>query len=98
MIQNSRHGTPIISFLNIKNNFIRAELTLQAEPLIAAKAKERQIRKPDSVVANFPPQEEAGKTRDELTTLTEVQINKKTRRNGLIKKTTYQNRAQAFIF
>lgn len=71
-MQNSGHGISTIHFSNLKNNFFRAKLTLQAEPLITAKAKERQIRKPDSVVANLPPQEEAGKTRDELSTLSGV--------------------------
>ncbi|SEF82754.1 hypothetical protein SAMN05216334_11131 [Nitrosomonas ureae] len=32
------------------------ELALQAEPLIAAKAKEQQIRKPGSDLANLPEQ------------------------------------------
>jgi hypothetical protein len=63
-IQNSCHGISTIHFSNLKNNFIRAELALQAEPLIAAKAKERQIRKPDSVPANLPGQNQ-GETRDE---------------------------------
>jgi len=53
------------------SDFVRAELALQAEPLIAAKAKERQIRKPNSVPANLP-EGSKGETRDELSTLSGV--------------------------
>ena len=45
----------------------RAEIALKLKPQIAAKAKERQVRKPaDSVVATLPQQNSTTKTRDEL--------------------------------
>jgi len=47
--------------------FHRAEIALKLKEAIAAKAKERQIRKPaDSVVANLPQQIEGKETREEL--------------------------------
>ncbi|MCE7915846.1 MAG: hypothetical protein DYH15_14575 [Nitrosomonas sp. PRO4] len=52
---------------------MRAELALQAEPLIAAKAKERQESgiNQHSLVANLPPAE-TRKTRDELSAMSGV--------------------------
>jgi len=52
---------------------LRAELALQAEPLIAAKAKERQESgiNQHSLVANLPPAE-TRKTRDELSAMSGV--------------------------
>ena len=47
------------------------KLALKAEPLIAARAKERQLStlKQNTDVANLPPRDETGKTRDELAAL-----------------------------
>ena len=52
---------------------MRAELALQAEPLIAAKAKERQELGINqySLAANLP-EAEKGETRDELATMANV--------------------------
>ena len=52
------------------SDFVRAELALHAEPLIAAKAKERQESgiNQHSPTANLP-EAETGKTRDELAEL-----------------------------
>ena len=55
------------------SDFVRAELALQAEPLIAARAKEQQIRKPESVLANLPEQTPIN-TRDELATMSGVSV------------------------
>jgi hypothetical protein len=51
-----------------------AELALKAEPLIAARAKERQLStlKQNTDVANLPPRDETGKTRDEIAALAKV--------------------------
>lgn len=49
-------------------------VSLQAEPLIAQRAKERQIRKPESVSANLPEQNPIS-TRDELSILRPSHIN-----------------------
>lgn len=59
------------------NDFNRAELVLQAEPLIAAKAKERQESGINqySPVANLP-QAETGETRDELSAMSGVSARK----------------------
>ncbi|MCW5599415.1 MAG: hypothetical protein KIT59_09950 [Nitrosomonas sp.] len=46
-------------------------IALQAEPLIAARAKAQQIRKPESVLANLPEQNPIN-TRDELAEMSGV--------------------------
>lgn len=52
------------------SDFVRAELALQAEPLIAAKAKERQGTRNDlNIPANLP---ESKETRDELSAMSGV--------------------------
>lgn len=59
------------------SDFVRAELALKAEPLIAARAKERMLATQNNnaaraAVANLPQQDETGKTRDELSKLAGV--------------------------
>jgi len=48
------------------NSYQRSKLVLELEDYYKAKAKERQIRKPESVVPMLAPQSETGKVRDEL--------------------------------
>ena len=52
---------------------MRAEITLQAEPLIAARARERQGARNDlNIPANLPGSYESGETRDELSSMSGV--------------------------
>lgn len=54
---------------------MRAELALQAEPLIAAKAKERQGTRNDlNIPANLP---ESKETRDELSAMSGISVRKR---------------------
>lgn len=55
------------------SDFVRAELALQAEPLIAARAKARQLStlKQNADTANLP-ERDKGETRDELSTMSGV--------------------------
>ena len=64
--QDTRYCLPGVHFFWNLQPIDKVPLAERSRDILKRQAKERQKRKPKSVVENLPPQKDAGKTRDAL--------------------------------